>query len=126
MSHAKLAAVPDLSVPLTWKQICERHPDEWVALVEKEVSLALDTAASSSTTRSVGCVTIHQPPGPPRPLPDGQGIEAAITRRRRRRREPRPWVLNARRHRSGDHNLFQLGTSSCTKCSTPEGIEAAI
>jgi hypothetical protein len=34
MSHATLAAAPDLTDPLTWKQICERYPDEWVALVE--------------------------------------------------------------------------------------------
>jgi hypothetical protein len=24
----------DLSEPLTWRQICERYPDEWVVLVE--------------------------------------------------------------------------------------------
>jgi hypothetical protein len=25
---------PVLSEPMTWKAICERYPDEWVALVE--------------------------------------------------------------------------------------------
>jgi len=25
---------PSLSGPMTWKEICETHPDEWVALVE--------------------------------------------------------------------------------------------
>jgi hypothetical protein len=25
---------PTISEPMTWKQICERYPDEWVALVE--------------------------------------------------------------------------------------------
>lgn len=25
---------PVISEPLTWKEICARHPDEWVALVE--------------------------------------------------------------------------------------------
>jgi hypothetical protein len=25
-----------ISEPMTWTQICERHPDEWVALVEIE------------------------------------------------------------------------------------------
>lgn len=34
MGQAKRVAVPELSDPLTWKQICERYPDEWVALVE--------------------------------------------------------------------------------------------
>jgi hypothetical protein len=27
-------ALPDLSEAMTWKEICERYPDEWVALVE--------------------------------------------------------------------------------------------
>lgn len=27
---------PTISLPLTWAQICEQHPDEWVALVEIE------------------------------------------------------------------------------------------
>lgn len=34
MSNTTLAVASDLSDPLTWKQICERYPDEWVALVE--------------------------------------------------------------------------------------------
>jgi hypothetical protein len=34
MSHAEPAARPLLSEPLTWQQICEAYPDEWVALVE--------------------------------------------------------------------------------------------
>lgn len=25
-----------ISEPMTWKQICERYPDQWVALVEDE------------------------------------------------------------------------------------------
>jgi len=25
---------PIISEPMTWKEICERYPDEWVALVE--------------------------------------------------------------------------------------------
>jgi hypothetical protein len=28
MSH------PSLSEPMTWREICEKYPDEWVALVE--------------------------------------------------------------------------------------------
>lgn len=31
MSDALLADGPWISEPLTWKQICERFPDEWVA-----------------------------------------------------------------------------------------------
>ena len=30
------AATPAISDPLTWKEICERYPGEWVALVEIE------------------------------------------------------------------------------------------
>jgi hypothetical protein len=36
MSEPEIAAVADISEPLTWRQICDRHPDEWVALVEVE------------------------------------------------------------------------------------------
>ena len=34
MSEAQLAEVPEPSEPMTWKQICELYPDEWVSLVE--------------------------------------------------------------------------------------------
>jgi hypothetical protein len=33
MSAAKVLA-PEISEPLTWAEICGRHPDEWVCLVE--------------------------------------------------------------------------------------------
>lgn len=33
MTDVEIAAA-NLSEPLTWAQICERHPDEWVVLVE--------------------------------------------------------------------------------------------
>lgn len=49
---------PAISEPLTWKEICQRYPDEWVALVEVgwtneqdfEFSslVALDTAATET------------------------------------------------------------------------------
>jgi hypothetical protein len=35
MSEAA-AAEPAVSEPLTWEQICERYPDQWVVLVEIE------------------------------------------------------------------------------------------
>lgn len=35
MSEA-LKVEPMISKPMTWKAICERYPDEWVALVEIE------------------------------------------------------------------------------------------
>jgi hypothetical protein len=39
---------PFISEPLTWKQICERYPDEWVCLVEidrpEENNFAFHTA----------------------------------------------------------------------------------
>ena len=34
--HATSQLAPSLTEPLTWAQICERHPDEWVCLVEIE------------------------------------------------------------------------------------------
>jgi hypothetical protein len=34
MAHAQLTQTPFISEPLTWEQICERYPDEWVCLVE--------------------------------------------------------------------------------------------
>jgi hypothetical protein len=33
MSAAEVLA-PEISKPLTWAEICARHPDEWVCLVE--------------------------------------------------------------------------------------------
>jgi hypothetical protein len=33
MSAAEVLA-PEISEPLTWAEICARHPDEWVCLVE--------------------------------------------------------------------------------------------
>lgn len=34
MAQAQLAQTPLISEPLTWEQICDRYPDEWVCLVE--------------------------------------------------------------------------------------------
>jgi hypothetical protein len=34
MVEEQLAREPVLSEPLTWQEICARHPDEWVVLVE--------------------------------------------------------------------------------------------
>jgi hypothetical protein len=28
------STAPTVSAPMTWREICERHPDEWVVLVE--------------------------------------------------------------------------------------------
>jgi hypothetical protein len=35
MSAAE-ALAPEISEPLTWSEICARHPDEWVCLVEMD------------------------------------------------------------------------------------------
>ena len=32
--NAEELIAPTISEPLTWMEICERHPDEWVCLVE--------------------------------------------------------------------------------------------
>ncbi len=56
-----------------------------------------------------------------------EGIEAAITVVPLLLPFGEPEVLNARRHRSGDHTGTKLTVSDPKKlCSTPEGIEAAI
>jgi hypothetical protein len=34
MGEPRTAIEPELSEPLTWQEICARHPDKWVALVE--------------------------------------------------------------------------------------------
>ena len=34
MAQTQLAQTASISEPLTWKEICERYPDEWVCLVE--------------------------------------------------------------------------------------------
>jgi len=52
MSDAQLAAEPPLSEPLTWKQICERYPDEWVALVE--IDWVNDTGFDLRSARVAG------------------------------------------------------------------------
>ena len=46
------AATPFMSEPLTWAQICERYPDEWVCLVEIERSNEADL--EFRTARVVG------------------------------------------------------------------------
>jgi len=52
MSEAQHADAPHISEPLTWKQICERYPDEWVALVE--IDWVNDTDFDFGTARVVG------------------------------------------------------------------------
>lgn len=32
--HTAASIAPQISEPLTWAAICERHPDQWVCLVE--------------------------------------------------------------------------------------------
>ena len=41
-----------VSEPMTWKQICERYPDEWVVLVE--VDWVNDTDFEFQTARVAG------------------------------------------------------------------------
>jgi hypothetical protein len=45
-------ADPQLSEPLTWNEICERHPDEWVVLVE--IDWVNDTDFDFRTARVAG------------------------------------------------------------------------
>lgn len=42
------AGEPSVSEPLTWKEVCERYPDQWVVLVE----LVREGAAHDSVLRT--------------------------------------------------------------------------
>lgn len=52
MAGARLTHVPVISDPLTWEQICERYPDEWVCLVE--IDRIVDNNFAFRTARVVG------------------------------------------------------------------------
>ncbi len=52
MAQTQLANISFISEPLTWKQICERYPDEWVCLVE--IDSFNDTDFGFRTARIVG------------------------------------------------------------------------
>jgi hypothetical protein len=52
MSQTQLAEAATISEPLTWKQICERYPDEWVCLVE--IDSVNDTDFEFRTARVIG------------------------------------------------------------------------
>jgi hypothetical protein len=43
---------PTISEPMTWTQICERYPDEWVALVE--IDWVNDRDFDFGTARVIG------------------------------------------------------------------------
>lgn len=51
MSAAEVLA-PEISKPLTWAEICARHPDEWVCLVE--IDRVHPNAFEFRTARVVG------------------------------------------------------------------------
>jgi hypothetical protein len=52
MAQAQLVQAPFISEPLTWEQICERYPDEWVCLVE--IDRLNDNNFAFRTARVVG------------------------------------------------------------------------
>ena len=52
MSQPQLAERHTISEPLTWKQICERYPDEWVCLVE--IDSVNDTDFEFRSARIIG------------------------------------------------------------------------
>ncbi len=52
MSEPQLAETPHISEPLSWKQICALHPDEWVCIVD--VDWANDTDFDFRSARVVG------------------------------------------------------------------------
>jgi hypothetical protein len=58
---------PAVSEPLTWKQICERHPRQWVVLVE--IKWLSDNNFSFRTARVAGAgKTRREPLEQARPL----------------------------------------------------------
>jgi hypothetical protein len=52
MTHPAPAQTASISEPLTWTQICERYPDQWVCIVE--VDWANDRDFEFGTARVVG------------------------------------------------------------------------
>ena len=52
MAQTQLAQTPSISDPLTWEQICDRYPDEWVCLVE--IDTINDTDFAFRMARVVG------------------------------------------------------------------------
>ncbi len=52
MTRAQPSEAALISEPLTWQQICERYPDEWVCLVE--IDEINDTDFDFRTARVVG------------------------------------------------------------------------
>jgi hypothetical protein len=52
MTQAMLTPAAFISEPLTWIQICERYPDEWVCLVE--IDRFEDHNFAFSTARVIG------------------------------------------------------------------------
>jgi hypothetical protein len=52
MAQTQRTPTPSISEPLTWEQICERYPDEWVCLVE--IDNINDTDFAFRTARVVG------------------------------------------------------------------------
>ena len=52
MALPQSVQAPFISDPLTWTQICDRYPDEWVCLVEMEDKN--DTDFEFRTARVVG------------------------------------------------------------------------
>jgi len=59
MSAAKVLA-PEISEPLTWAEICARHPDEWVCLVE--IDFTHPNGLEFRTARVIGHGKIRSAP----------------------------------------------------------------
>ena len=65
----EVLARPILSEPLTWKQICERYPDQWVVLVEIDRDGSEDRDTRFRTARVAGAgKTRGEPVDQARPL----------------------------------------------------------
>jgi hypothetical protein len=69
MANPQPVEAPFISEPLTWEQICERYPNQWVCLVEMEG--ITDTEFEFHTARVVGYgKTRREPLDQSRPLWD--------------------------------------------------------
>ena len=67
MMHETSTVEPIISAPLTWAEICEQYPDQWVALIE--IDWVVEHNFHFRTARVAGCgKTRREPLDQARPL----------------------------------------------------------
>jgi hypothetical protein len=58
--NVAVASTPPVTEPLTWQQICERYPDQWVCLVDFDD--IKDTDLEFRTARVIGAGSTRRAP----------------------------------------------------------------